>query len=563
MFKFDDLPVRTKVMGAFGVVLLLTLGLGLFAIDRLAAVNTTAEDLRDNWLPSTVAIAHLATLTERYRVFEARLLLSEGEAERREVVGQMEAFDRQILQARQDYEPLVMPGEERRLIDSADQAWKRYREVGGQLRERVLAGDVPAAVALYMHGAGPDSFVSLRNFLTQDVALNVRQGRTVADQGAAVYRATLWGLFAGMGLAALGCLAIGLSMVAGIVGPVRAITESMRRLAQHDLATPVSGAGRKDEIGAMAAAVQVFKDNMIEADRLTTERQAEVEARTRRAERRERLTTAFEATIERVVATVGQAATEMRGSSQSLAGTATRTSERANAAAAASEEASANVQTVASATEQLAASTNAISEQVAKAAQTASQASEEARHTDSTVKGLSAAAQKIGDVVNFINDIASQTNLLALNATIEAARAGEAGKGFAVVANEVKGLATQTAKATEDIRREVEEMQAASHQATRAIEGIVTTISDINEISTAIAAAVEEQGAATREIARNVQQAALGAQDVSTNIASVNQAAAETGDSARQMLGAADSLTNEAATLRHEVEAFLSGVKAN
>jgi len=562
-FKFDDLPVRTKVLAAFGVILLMTTALGLFAINRLEAVNTAAVDIRDNWLPSTVVVGQIAKLTERYRLFEARMLFARDETERREAIATMVQIDRQISEARRAYEPLVTPGEERRLTEAADQAWANYRTASNRLRDLSEAGDLQAATAQYLTGPAYDSFITLREMLNQDAALNEREGKKAANLGESLYHSTLWGIVLGLVGAALGCLVVGLAMVAGIVGPVRSLTEAMRRLAQHDLTVIVSATDRKDEIGAMAAAVEVFKQNMIETDRLAAERHQDIEARTRRVERRDQLTATFEASIERVVATVSRAAGDMRGSAQTLDGTAHRTSERANAAAVASEQASSNVQTVASATEQLAASTNAISEQVSRAAQTASQASAEARHTDTTVKGLSEAAQKIGDVVNFINDIASQTNLLALNATIEAARAGEAGKGFAVVANEVKSLATQTAKATEDIRREVEEMQAASHQAARAIEGIVTTISDINEISTAIAAAVEEQGAATREIARNVQQAALGARDVSTNIDSVNQAAAETGSAAREVLGAADSLSGEAETLRREVETYLVGIRTS
>ena len=563
MASFHDFSIRTKVLGAFAMVMLLTLALGLFAIERLDRVNASAVDVRDNWLPSTVAVGQMAKLIERYRLYEARLLFATSDADRRAALAPIEETEREIARMRQSYEPLVTPGEERKMVDAADNAWKRYREVGARMRELALAGDDAGAVALFLRGPGFEAFTELRTRLNDDVALNEREGRKAAEAGGEIYRSALWWIVAGLVAAAAGCLTIGLAMVAGIAGPVRGMTEAMRRLAHHDLTVTVPGVGRGDEIGEMAGAVEVFKNNLIEGDRLTAERQAEVEARTRRAERRDQLTVAFEATIERVVSTVGQAAGEMRGSSQVLAGTATRTSERANAAAAASAQANANVQTVAAATEQLASSTNAISEQVARAAQTASQASDEARHTDETVKGLSSAAQKIGDVVNFINDIASQTNLLALNATIEAARAGEAGKGFAVVANEVKGLATQTAKATDDIRREVEEMQAASQQATRAIEGIVATIANINEISTAIAAAVEQQGAATREIARNVQEAAVGSNEVSSNISSVNEAAAETGTAAQKLLGASDILSREAETLRREVENFLGGVKAS
>jgi methyl-accepting chemotaxis protein len=313
----------------------------------------------------------------------------------------------------------------------------------------------------------------------------------------------------------------------------------------------------------MAGAVQVFKDNMIEADRLRAE-QAASDARMAERRRAEmmKLADEFERAVGAIVKTVSTASTELEASAGTLTSTANKGQEMATAVAAASEEASTNVQSVASATEELSSSVNEISRQVQQSARIANDAVDQARTTTERVSELSKAATRIGDVVELINTIAGQTNLLALNATIEAARAGEAGRGFAVVASEVKALAEQTAKATGEIGQQVSGIQAATGESVDAITAISTTIAKLSEISSTIAAAVEEQGAATQEISRNVQQAALGTQQVSSNVAAVQRGAVETGSASSQVLGAAQSLSGESIHLKDEVDRFLSTVRA-
>jgi methyl-accepting chemotaxis protein len=270
----------------------------------------------------------------------------------------------------------------------------------------------------------------------------------------------------------------------------------------------------------------------------------------------------FERNVLSVVREVGEAVDAVGGSARSLTGTTETVKQRSAAVASASAQASTNVQTVAAASEELSASITEISRQVSQSATIAGQAVTEADHTNTAIQGLAEAAQKIGDVVKLINDIAGQTNLLALNATIEAARAGEAGKGFAVVASEVKSLATQTAKATEDISAQVSAIQSATQDSVRAIAGIGKTIGEINQIATTIAAAVEEQGAATQEIARNVQEAARGTAEASENITGVTQAAGESGQAAGHVLTASETLTRQAAQLRSQVDTFLAQIKS-
>ncbi|MCP5364446.1 MAG: Cache 3/Cache 2 fusion domain-containing protein [Hyphomicrobiales bacterium] len=344
--------------------------------------------------------------------------------------------------------------------------------------------------------------------------------------------------------------------------PIPILSDCMRRLATNDVGVDVCYRDRTDEIGEMAQAVQVFKDNAIERERLQAEQAKEQEAREKRARRMDQLTAGFDQSVAGVLKALGASATQMQSTSQSMSATAKETSHQATSVAAASEQATTNVQTVATAAEELSASISEISRQVSDSARIAHDAAGEADRTQNNVKSLAAAAEKIGAVVEMITDIAAQTNLLALNATIEAARAGEAGKGFAVVASEVKTLANQTAKATEQISAQINGVRSEIDGTVGAIEGIAGTIARINEIAASIASAVEEQGAATSEIARNVEQAAQGTQEVSSNISGVTQAAGETGEAATQVFDAAMELTRQSDNMRQCVETFLSDVRA-
>src|SRR5689334_14576962 len=349
-----------------------------------------------------------------------------------------------------------------------------------------------------------------------------------------------------------------------IARPMRALSVSMDELAGGNFAVVLPGLGRKDELGAVAAAVEKFK--VVSEQKARDEAEAKMRQDKIAAEQRKadmiKLADSFEAAVGEIVETVSSASTELEASASTLTSTAERSQELSTTVAAASEEASTNVQSVASATEELSSSVTEISRQVQESARMASEAVGQARTTNDRVSELSKAAARIGDVVELINTIAGQTNLLALNATIEAARAGEAGRGFAVVASEVKALAEQTAKATGEISQQISGIQGATADSVTAIKEIGGTIERLSEIASTIAAAVEEQGAATQEISRNVQQAAQGTQQVSSNITDVQRGAAETGSASSQVLSAAQSLSGDSYRLKLEVGKFLTTVRA-
>ena len=470
------------------------------------------------------------------------------------------------------------PGKFHAIADQAGQALEALDRVAGT-NLRPLIGPVREALTGYRRDfdASSSAIVAQERLFTDTLrpitkAMQAELGKAedslVRDATAINQQAdaSVWNVTATqLTLAAVGLIlgmVLAVFIARSILRPLMGMTAAMSRLACADYTFEIPARGDADEIGDMARAVEVFKRNGIETARLKAEQELERGAKEQRTARIDALTRTFEAKAGELVGQVSSAATELQATAQSMTGTAGQATQQATHVAAAAEQASANVQTVAVAAEELASSITEISRQVAQSAKVAGKAQEEAKRTDDVVQALAEGAQKIGEVVGLINNIAGQTNLLALNATIEAARAGDAGKGFAVVASEVKSLATQTGRATEEIARQITQIQTATRNAVASIRGIGATISEISEIAAAIAAAVEEQGSATQEIARNVQQAAAGTQEVSSNIVGVSQGANDTGAAASQVLGAAGELSRQAEQLRSEVGLYITGVKA-
>jgi methyl-accepting chemotaxis protein len=438
------------------------------------------------------------------------------------------------------------------LGDSSDVTQDELRSVfdGGHLRRDATVNGHPAALYLGQ----------IRNYAGQAVAVIelVKDTTEYEAASASSQRNLVLGTIAILAAAALLALLLG----RGMSRPLTAITAVMNRLSSGDTDVAIPGGDRKDELGTMAGAVDVFRRNMIEARSLreaqeAAKQQAELEKKALQRQMADR----FEADVKSVVGAVARATKDMQRVAAEITASVNGTSAQAAAAAAASEEASASVNTVAAATEELASSVAEIGRQVTHSSDVADAAVAKAGQTTAMVGSLAAASEKIGDVLRLIGAIASQTNLLALNATIEAARAGEAGRGFAVVASEVKALASQTAKATEEIAGQVTAIQSSTGNCAAAIGGISDTIRQISGIATTIAAAVEEQGSATREIARSVQQVAAGTSEVAVNVAGASQAAEQSRALADTVLVASSELSQHASTLFESVDTFLAGLR--
>ena len=458
------------------------------------------------------------------------------------------------------YMATYMPPEEKRLASALTERIGAHETAVAELLRRMAAG-TPAEFAA-AHVALLASTEAASQALTALSAFQVREAEAEYGRATALSGWSRLALLTALALAAA-AIAYGVhTVLVRVCHPLNRMTGTMTRLAGGDLAAAIDGAGRRDEIGAMAKAVGVFKDALVakqEADRA-----AEIEnaAKMRRALVLDEATHAFRAQVTQLTHGLSSAATEMEATARVMSRAADEAAGQSLTVASAAEQTSANVQTVAAASEEMAASIGEISVQVARSSDMAERAAADAAATGTIVLGLAEGAERIGTVVGLISGIAAQTNLLALNATIEAARAGEAGRGFAVVAGEVKELAAQTARATETIAAQVSTIQGETRQAVAAIRSIEATVVELRGIAVGVAAAMEEQGAATQEIVRNVTQAAQGTQSVTVSIGGVTHAAAETGTAASQVLAAASDLSRQSERLNGEVSGFLAAVQA-
>ncbi|MEN3385745.1 MAG: methyl-accepting chemotaxis protein [Hyphomicrobiales bacterium] len=557
------LSIKSWLLGLFACMVMIVGGQGYLATSKVTQVNDSVVDLATNWLPSIDVIREMNTIVAKYRLDETRHIMSTDEAGMRTVEKEMDGLATDLAAARKRYEPMIASDEERRVYEDFVKSWQAYETQHGALMPLSQANRNDEAAALFK-GPMKGTFDAINSSIEKDIKINLKGAQEATDKAAATYgiahSLTLVAVGAGL-VIAIGAMAFSFF---GIARPLGGLNGAMLEMAGGRLDIVVPGTDRGDEIGAMAKTITIIRENAAR-DALEKQEIAQREEQVRAAQRKSdmrKLADDFQAAVGSIIDTVSSASTELEAAAGTLTQTAETTQQLTGAVAAASEQASANVQSVASATEEMTSSVNEISRQVQESAQIAGQAVKQAQQTDARIGELSQAAGRIGDVVKLITAIAEQTNLLALNATIEAARAGEAGRGFAVVASEVKQLASQTAKATEEIGTQIAGMQAATQDSVASIKEIGSTIGRISDIASTIAAAVEQQGAATQEIARNVSEAASGTAQVANNITDVNRGAGETGSASSQVLSSAKSLSSESSHLKLEVEKFLSTVRA-
>ncbi|WP_342111426.1 methyl-accepting chemotaxis protein [Methylobacterium sp. SI9] len=558
------LTLKASLLAAFGLLTLLSVGQGILSITTLAGIRADVTGVAESRLPSVVAITSIRGAASEVRIKQLRALAMSGSSELR--AENMEQIDKAIdalSVARKAYEQRIASTEERALYDTFGAAWNRYESMGREAMRLAETGQAADGARLMSAPANINLYNDVRAVLAKDVALIERSAHADADSAMAATASATMMAYIAIGLSMTAAVAAALFVLLRVSRPIQAMTGTMTVLAAGDRAAAVPYRARRDEVGAMAAAVQVFKDNLIRTQVLEAETaQARLAAEEQRKAGMRQMADSFEATVGGIIGAVSSSATELQATAGVMSGTAAETAAQSTAVAAAAEEAASNVNTVAAAAEELGSSVQEIGRQVDGSAAIAQQAVAEADQAGALVLELSSTVERIGDVVGLISSIAGQTNLLALNATIEAARAGEAGKGFAVVASEVKELAGQTARATREISGQIGRIQASTGQAVAAIGGITQRIRDISATATSIAAAVEQQGAATQEIVRNVAQAAAGTGEVTGNIAGVASAAEDTGAAASQVLGAASELSRQSEHLTAEVGRFLATVRA-
>jgi methyl-accepting chemotaxis protein len=561
---FAKYSIRAKITAVVAFLLIAMTGMGLLAVKNMRSLNASTVDINTSWLPSVRVLGDLRAGVITYRNVIREHMLSETLEEKEAAEKTLATVVESNTRIRQSYEPMITSPEERALYAEWSKIWDEYKKGTQEVMalSRKEAGKAPHEAHELNTKTVNKLGLQADEVLKKDIDLNNAGADKAARDADANYTFAFALLAVILGVAVIVGISVGIYLIRDVSSGIASIVKPMQALGNGDLTAQVPHQGEKTEIGSMADVLQVFKEALIAKKAADEAASLDAEAKIERGRRVDGITRDFESMIGEIVETVSSASTQLEASAGTLTATADRARELTTTVAAASEEASTNVQSVASATDEMASSVNEISRQVQESARMAGAAVDQARSTTERVSELSKAAARIGDVVELINTIAGQTNLLALNATIEAARAGEAGRGFAVVASEVKALAEQTAKATGEIGQQISGIQAATQDSVGAIKEISGTIEKLSEISSTIAAAVEEQGAATQEISRNVQQAAQGTQQVSSNITDVQRGASETGLASSQVLSAAQSLSGDSNRLKLEVGKFLHAVRA-
>lgn len=550
------LTVKAALTTIMAAVVVLMLAGGWVAVSSMKHMKADATEIAENWLPSVRWLGEVKYAITRYRVSDGRIAVSQKAEDLQAAITTLVDNEAVLTKAAARYEALISSENERGIWRGFLTAWAAYKEESDRIRASATAGKTADAGRTFLDAIV--KFNGALKFIEDDVALNDGGAKAAVENQTNLADSSIFWVTSSSAIGILIALAATVYVALRVSTPLHRLTGAMQSVAGGNLTASIPGAGRQDEIGEMAKALSVFRDSLAETEQL---RQRQVEKDAEMAQRlvveRHRIADEFMASMGELAESFVAASGEVSDAARGLSATAEETSRQASAVADAAERASAGVGTVASSSEEMASSVQEIGGQVQHSARIAETAATEAKSTEVNIRTLSGAVDGIGEVLGLIRNIAGQTNLLALNATIEAARAGEAGKGFAVVAAEVKQLANQTARATDDIERRVQEIQGATSDTVTSIDHIVSTIGDIRAASSVIAETVQQQGHATHEIASSAQAAAHGAHQVTDNIAGVGQAAEMTGAAATQLMTLSEGLTARAGDLTKEVHRFV------
>jgi methyl-accepting chemotaxis protein len=557
------LSIRGKIIGAFAAVLLLVATLGALSLSRASSTNEVVRDMVENYVGSLRYLEAMRTDVMFIRLGTSGLLrLREDAAAAAKMEARTDTYAAAYRDAADKYVPTITGAQEQANYDKIKSAYAEFSDMVVTIKRLAQAGKGEEAEQLIQTSFQPVAS-RLDSAIDEDYQFNSDGAAQAAAHAQESYDSGRMFVIVLLTAVFLSAAGAGFLLIRSIASPIRSMTSAMTRLATNDTLAEIPARDRGDEVGRMAQAVEVFKQSMIESERLRAEQEAiKMRAAADRKAEAKRLADSFESKVGAAVRQLTSGAAELTTTSRSLNESASLSSSQASVVAAAAEEASKSVQSVSAAAEELTAAIGEIARQVSDSSKMTAQAVNDAKRTDAIVRALADGAQKIGDVVGLITSIAGQTNLLALNATIEAARAGDAGKGFAVVASEVKNLATQTARATDEIAVQIQQIQGATKEAVEAIGGITGTIERISEVATAIASAVEEQGSATAEIARNVQHTAQATGEVTQNMSGVGRAARDTGAAAEKVLKVATDVSTQSDIVTAEVNRFVADVRA-